>query len=106
MIPESNPIAPWVQQLSHDHLLRLDEIEALYIIHVLAEVGGNKSRAARILGVNRSTLYRKLRQMTVDSSQEEAEPFAVRSHSVEPRLSAEGGGGFRGAHMEARDREP
>ncbi len=38
----------------------LGELETLYIRRVLAEVGGNKSQAASILGIDRSTLYRKL----------------------------------------------
>lgn len=38
----------------------LAELETAYIRRVLAEVGGNKSQAAQILGIDRSTLYRKL----------------------------------------------
>jgi DNA-binding NtrC family response regulator len=38
----------------------LSELETIYIRRVLAEVGGNKSQAASILGIDRSTLYRKL----------------------------------------------
>jgi DNA-binding NtrC family response regulator len=37
----------------------LREVERRYILHVLAETGGNKERAARILGINRRTLYRQ-----------------------------------------------
>ena len=38
----------------------LDELSRRYIRLVLAETGGNKSRAADILGINRRTLYRYL----------------------------------------------
>jgi transcriptional regulator with PAS, ATPase and Fis domain len=38
----------------------LDKLEKEYIRKVLIEVGGNKSRAAQILGLDRKTLYRKL----------------------------------------------
>jgi two-component system NtrC family response regulator len=38
----------------------LDELNKRYIQLVLAEAGGNKSRAAEILGINRRTLYRYL----------------------------------------------
>ena len=40
--------------------LALRDLERLYILEVLRQVGGNKSRAAEILGVDRRTLYRKL----------------------------------------------
>jgi DNA-binding NtrC family response regulator len=38
----------------------LGELEGRYIRQVLAFTGGNKQRAARILGIGRKTLYRKL----------------------------------------------
>jgi len=41
----------------------LAEAEAEQIRKVLAAAGGNKSRAARILGIERKTLYRKLERM-------------------------------------------
>jgi DNA-binding NtrC family response regulator len=37
----------------------LDELEARYIARVLASTKGNMSKAAKILGVDRKTLYRK-----------------------------------------------
>jgi two-component system response regulator HydG len=41
-------------------LLPMDEIEQRYIRRVLEAVGGNKASAARVLGFDRRTLYRKL----------------------------------------------
>jgi DNA-binding NtrC family response regulator len=38
----------------------VDQLEREYIKRVLLEVGGNKSKAAEILGLDRKTLYRKL----------------------------------------------
>jgi len=38
----------------------LDELETRYIARVLKAVGGNKTQAAKVLGVDRRTLYRKL----------------------------------------------
>ena len=41
-------------------LVSLREVERDYIRYVLEAVNGNKSMAARILGLDRKTLYRKL----------------------------------------------
>jgi DNA-binding NtrC family response regulator len=38
----------------------LEELERVYVRRVLESRGGNKSDAARVLGINRRTLYRKL----------------------------------------------
>ena len=46
----------------------LAEVEAEYISNVLASVGGNKTRAAEILGVDRKTLRQKLRKVEEPSS--------------------------------------
>jgi len=43
-----------------DEVLTLDELDRRYIQRVLALVGGNKSRAADLLGLDRRTLYRRL----------------------------------------------
>jgi transcriptional regulator with PAS, ATPase and Fis domain len=40
----------------------LQEPEKVYILQVLKETGGNKKKAAVKLGVNRTTLYSKLRK--------------------------------------------
>jgi two-component system response regulator HydG len=40
----------------------IEEVERRYIEHVLHSVDGNKTTAARILGLDRKTLYRKLKQ--------------------------------------------
>jgi DNA-binding NtrC family response regulator len=43
----------------------LDELERRYLIYVLKTVGGNRTRAAEVLGIDRRTLYRILdRQAT------------------------------------------
>jgi DNA-binding NtrC family response regulator len=36
----------------------LDQLEQRYIVHVLEAAGGNRTRAARMLGIDRRTLYR------------------------------------------------
>jgi DNA-binding NtrC family response regulator len=40
--------------------ISLEEVERAYVRRVLESRGGNKTDAARILGINRRTLYRKL----------------------------------------------
>lgn len=40
----------------------MDDVEERYIRKVLAAVGGNKTLAAKVLGFDRRTLYRKLKQ--------------------------------------------
>lgn len=41
-------------------LLPMEEVERRYILHVMQAVGGHKTLAARVLGLDRKTLYRKL----------------------------------------------
>ena len=43
-----------------DELTTLDDVERRYIIHVLKTLDGNKTLAAKTLGLDRKTLYRKL----------------------------------------------
>ena len=62
-------------------LLSADELERRYVSHVLAMVNGNKSRAARILGFDRRTLYRKLERMANDAGDTTGESEA--SHAGE-----------------------
>jgi len=49
-------------------LVPLEQVEQRYIQHVLQAVGGNRTSAARILGLDRKTLYRKLKQYDADES--------------------------------------
>ncbi|MDB4888096.1 MAG: Sigma-54 dependent response regulator [Gemmatimonadetes bacterium] len=44
----------------------LDALERRYILHVLDQVDGHQSRAAERLGIDRRTLYRKLKQYAED----------------------------------------
>jgi len=47
----------------------LYEIERQHILRVLSDVGGNRERAAAILGISARTLYRKLREYETSTSQ-------------------------------------
>ena len=42
--------------------MTLEELEREYILRVMKEEGGNKTRAAQRLGLDRKTLYRKLEE--------------------------------------------
>ena len=48
-------------------LVTLDEIERRYILRVLKAVGGSRTEAAAVLGLDRKTLYRKLDRYGVAS---------------------------------------
>ncbi len=45
----------------------LEEMEKNHIISVLADTGGNQSKAAEILGINRKTLYKKIHKYKIFS---------------------------------------
>jgi two-component system response regulator HydG len=49
-----------------EELVSLEEVEKRYILKVLQAAGGNKSLAAKQLGVGRRTLYRKLGEYGVE----------------------------------------
>ena len=55
-------------------LLPLEEVERRYIMTVLEAVGGNKTLAARVLGLDRKTLYRKLERVTHLEAEASDEP--------------------------------
>jgi two-component system, NtrC family, response regulator HydG len=42
-------------------MVSLDQLEKEYISWVIAQCGGNKTRAAEILGIDVSTIYRRQR---------------------------------------------
>jgi transcriptional regulator with PAS, ATPase and Fis domain len=55
------------ERLPHnDELLPLEELERRAILRALKEAGGDKLAAARILGIGKTTLYRKLKQYQAD----------------------------------------
>jgi two-component system response regulator HydG len=58
-----------VAGLDPSELVPMEEVERRYILHVLDATGGNKSHAAKILGLDRKTLYRKLERYDGRASQ-------------------------------------
>ena len=72
-----------------EELVTVEELERRYLLHVLKVVNGNKSRAARILGYDRRTLYRKLERMEAEGqstgTRKSAPPGEDRSSAPPPR---------------------
>jgi DNA-binding NtrC family response regulator len=63
--------APKPEQFVSDRPMEnptLDAIERAYIMWVLQSAGGNKSRAAEVLGIDPSTLYRKLARYETETT--------------------------------------
>ena len=52
--------------VSEKTVATLEEVERQHIVRVLQEANGNKSKAARALGIERKTLYDKARRMGID----------------------------------------
>jgi len=51
-------------------LVPMEEVERRYVQRVLEAVGGNKTAAARILGFERKTLYRKMDRWAMETGKE------------------------------------
>jgi DNA-binding NtrC family response regulator len=50
--------------------MTLEQLERQHILRVLEDAGGNRERAAALLGISARTLYRKLREYETGASQE------------------------------------
>jgi DNA-binding NtrC family response regulator len=55
----------------NDELLPLEELERRAILRAMREAGGDKLAAARLLGIGKTTLYRKLKQYEAQSQASE-----------------------------------
>ena len=54
---------------SDDHKIRtINELESIAIENAIHEFGGNLTEAAKALGIGRATLYRKVKQYSIDPS--------------------------------------
>ncbi|MFH1144679.1 MAG: helix-turn-helix domain-containing protein, partial [Candidatus Eisenbacteria bacterium] len=48
--------------------LSLAQVEDLHIRRVISDVGGNLSQAARVLGISRTTLWRKMKRYGISAA--------------------------------------
>lgn len=55
---------------SRNHMMTLAEMQVKYILEVLEKANGNRSKAAEILGIGRTTLYRLLERAGLDPKDE------------------------------------
>ena len=66
-VPRRQPAAETHSKTTTDDLpLNLDEVEQLLIQRALDQTGGNIAEAARLLGVNRSRIYRRFSQPGIE----------------------------------------
>lgn len=55
-----------------ESFLSLDELQRRHVLRVLEAVGGNKARAAEILGIGRATIYHLLSRMKLEERKDES----------------------------------
>lgn len=70
--PES-PQEPAALPGQEGSLITLEELEKRYLVRVLKDSGHNKVRAARVLGIDRRTLYRMAERFGLDLGEENLE---------------------------------
>jgi DNA-binding NtrC family response regulator len=58
-------VLPLADAIARSYTLK--DLEKEYIMRVMGIAGGNKTEAAKILGVDRTTLYRKLEEYKLKS---------------------------------------
>ncbi len=56
-----------------EQLPSLEDVARRYVLRVMSAVGGNKRQAARVLGIDRKTLYRRLEAYGVEVGERETE---------------------------------
>jgi DNA-binding NtrC family response regulator len=64
--PRTSVLPAGLTTFTGDHVPTLDELERTHILRVLELCEGQKTKAAAMLGINRTTLWKKLRQYGID----------------------------------------
>jgi DNA-binding NtrC family response regulator len=80
VVPDDLPVklqAPQVRSAARsplsalfEDLPALDELERRYLLYILEVAGGNRTRAAEILSIDRRTLYRMIERYGIDANAE------------------------------------
>jgi transcriptional regulator with PAS, ATPase and Fis domain len=65
LVTRSDNVLPLAEAIGRSYTLK--DLEKEYIMRVMETVHGNKTEAAKTLGVDRTTLYRKLEEYKVRS---------------------------------------
>jgi DNA-binding NtrC family response regulator len=71
-LPERIRTQSSAQSPTDEALFSLEELQRRHVMRVLERVGGNKARAAEILGVGRATIYQLLSRMKLEKRGESA----------------------------------
>jgi two-component system, NtrC family, response regulator AtoC len=66
--PRPSTPAAGIQTVIGDHVPSLDELERTHILRVLELCEGQKTKAAALLRINRTTLWKKLRQYGIEGA--------------------------------------
>jgi DNA-binding NtrC family response regulator len=83
-IGQYKPSRVALESMDPSTFLTMEEMELRYIRQVLDALGGNKASAARVLGMDRRTLYRKLERWSKDGAGVSREDGARRVEGASP----------------------
>ena len=64
--PDVESLEVYSYERTNGGLLKLEELEQDYISHVLKLCGGSRTKAAEILGIDRASLWRKMKKYGLD----------------------------------------
>jgi len=79
-LPESMRAGDTVASSDSQGLMTMEEVQRRHAARVLEELGGNKLRAAEILGISRGTLYRLLRDTAASGEELEVNELPINSN--------------------------
>jgi DNA-binding NtrC family response regulator len=84
-LPERIQNLPATPKAESEEQLSMDQVAQMHAQRVLARVGGNKARAAEILGISRTYLYELLKRNTMDQGLQDEEAENEESKLVAPK---------------------